>query len=89
MMKAKKGIVKAIIISAEPLKKKNVEVISSAIVGLAGVNKTVGYTVLHRTITLIAPRHILITPNYFRDIHIIISCSSLFYHTKESRQYIL
>ena len=45
MMKAKKGIVKAVIISAEPLKKKNVETISSAIVGLAGVNKTVGYAV--------------------------------------------
>lgn len=48
MMKAKKGIVKAVIISAEPLKKKNVETISSAIVGLAGVNKTVSSAVIYR-----------------------------------------
>ena len=41
MMKARKGVVKATIISAEPLKKKNLDIISSAIVDLAGVNKTV------------------------------------------------
>ena len=45
MMKARKGVVRATIISAEPLKKKNLDVISSAIVDLAGVNKTVSQIV--------------------------------------------
>ena len=35
------GVVRAVIISAEPLKKKNLDVISNAIVDLAGINKTV------------------------------------------------
>ena len=68
MMKAKKGIVKATIISAEPLKKKSLETISAAIVDLAGVNKTVCYTVSNCIIPYFIPPQTVLSRLLYRII---------------------
>ncbi len=41
LIQASKGIVKAVIISSEPLKKKSLDTIKEAVVKLAGAGKTV------------------------------------------------